>query len=147
MEPQFQIYCDKLTCSMSMRSCEANRALAHEAILLMTEAGFDTWGIWREEKTLLQLPTQQINRFLVCGPCPRSSIDPAVVRKLFREGVQNVVHRIDVFNEYGFDKEVSQIRRREWKKKWREDNQDYIKADREERRRNKRIADLGGTNG
>jgi len=144
MQLQNRIYCDSLTCEMSEHACEANRALAHEAILLMTEAGFDVRGNWQKEKTLLQLPTQQINRFLVCGSCSVSSIDPKLVSELFRDGMEKMVHQIDVYQEYGFDPEVSRDRRLKWKKQWRKDNQEYIKADREERRRNKRLADIKG---
>lgn len=146
------IWCDSFTCSMNVRACEANRALAQEAVLLITEET-PAWPVnpkWRRgkkgpplpTKTIFQLSIDQINRFVVCGSCPRSGIPDGVVKSLFREGMEGVIHRVEIYREYGFDPEVSGRRTKERKEKWREENQEYIGVKREAYRRDNRIKAL-----
>jgi len=92
--------------------------------------------------SLLQLSTEQINRFVVCGNCSRSGIDPEVVRLLFQEGLADTIHRVEIYRQYGYDPEVSGIRTKERKAKWRKENQEYIAVKREAYRRDDRIEAL-----
>ena len=59
-----------------------------------------------------------------------------------------MVHKVDIYREYGFDPEVSEINRKARKERWREDNEEYLKVKREAKRRDERITALkkiGGT--
>lgn len=132
---------------MNIRSCEINRAMSQEALILLT-VEHERWpknkrfrgpdrlrtGRTSPCNTIFQLRTEQINRLIVCGHCSKSGIDPELVEYLFYKGISKLIHRIDVYNEYGYDPEVSRIRTRARKKKWRDENQDYIVQKREEYR-------------
>ncbi len=110
----------------------------------------ETWEFWvpkkkgelivsRRQQTVSQLPTQQINRMVVCGKCPESGINPSVVSRLLREGIDGMLHQVEVYREYGVVPEVSRKRRLERGRRWREANQEKIQEDREARERDRRI--------
>ena len=117
----------------------------------MIEGGFEKWPRRKEDReggkkmgiqmprTLLQLSTQQINRFIVCGNCSRSGIDPEFIADKFAEAMADLVRRILIYNEYGHDPEVSRIRGRERKKQYRADNAETIRIEREEREIERRL--------
>jgi hypothetical protein len=103
----------------------------------------------RTKRTIYQLPNQQVNRILVCGKCAASGISPALVTRLLREGLDEMLHKIEVYQEYGYNPEVSRGKRLERGIKWREDNEEYVVEARAEKERNRRLnvlrGEMGGT--
>lgn len=93
----------------------------------------------RPQRTLHQLPNQQINRMVVCGKCAASGISPAVVSRLLRDGLNQMMHKIEVYREYGFVPEVSREKRLERGRRWRDVNQDEIREKRDAKERERRI--------
>jgi len=136
------MFCDRFTCSMSVRACEANQQLAINAIN----------AINLKEKTWFNLTDQAISRILVCGDCPTSAINPSTVKCVFRDAVSDLADRITRFDEWGNDPEVSAAKKIERGRNYREKNRETIRAKGTARSVDARIQQLreklkGGTNG
>jgi hypothetical protein len=113
---------------------------------MLTEETWEFWVPGGEGKTVLknrqsvyQLPTQQVNRMVVCGKCPVSGIDPELVSQLLRDGIDHVLHQVEVYREYGYVPEVSREKKLERGRRWREANEDKVREDREAKERDRRI--------
>ena len=123
--------------------------MVHYAILRLDGEWTEQWvghsglkRVTRPRTTFHQLTDQEINRLLVCGPCPSSGIDPSLITRLFREGIEALIHKVDVFNEFGFDPEVSHKRKLARQTRWRETNRDNIRDKRTNDRLEERIRQL-----
>jgi len=113
---------------MSVRACEANQKLAKMAV----------GEILSEEQTLFQLTDQAVNRMVVCGKCPHSSVDPEKAKEAFRKSVTVLADRITHYNEWGFDPEITAARKKDHPKVKGEQAKDRDK----DRRTDQRIKQL-----
>lgn len=126
------IHCSPYSCSMMASACRTNRATAEATLTSIIRGG----------ETIFTSPEYAVNRMLVCGSCPKSSIDSSLVKSVFRDGMERLVHRISAYNEWGPDPDRSRIKTFLRGKKWREENQDRIKEAGIRRRTNKRLEEL-----
>lgn len=97
------MYCDSFTCSMKVRACRANQVLAKTAID----------EILSQDQTVFQLTDQAVNRMVVCGKCDQSNIDPGRAKEAFRRSITVLADKITTYNEWGFDPEVTEAKRKE----------------------------------
>ena len=87
------IFCSSLTCTMSIRACEANQQIAAKSIRLILQAN----------QSVFQLTDQQINRLLVCGcgNCSTSKVDKAEAKEAFRKAISTLADKITRYDEWG----------------------------------------------
>jgi hypothetical protein len=117
---------------MSIRTCEASQRLAKEAIQSILEDG----------QSLFLLDDISINRMIVCGKCPRSGIDPKRAKMAFRSSISILAEKIDHYNEWGFNPEVTQKHRLNRERKYREGKKEEIKERTYDRKTSRRIEQL-----
>jgi len=126
------MYCDSFACHMTVRACEANQKIAVETYHKLLE----------DDQSIFELEDVEVNRMLVCGDCPCSAIDSNEVKKIFRSSLTTLLTKIENFEEYGFDPELSRQRRTEAGKVYRVRNRDRISAYSHNRRVDMRIEKL-----
>jgi hypothetical protein len=103
------MYCDSFACSMPIRTCKASQRLANEAIRLILE----------DEQSIFLLDDISINRMIVCGKCPHSNVDPKRAKKAFRVSVSTLAEKINRYDEWGFNPEMTQEHRLETGRNYR----------------------------
>ena len=142
---------------MGQRSCEENKALAHLALIKIDGPWVEQRLVGRNEDgspfgyevtkkrhTFHQLSPMEKNRFMVCSVCPRSGIDPAIVKQIFRAGIDALAEKVTRYNEWGIDLEVSKKNRLASQAKFRDVHKDDLAEKRELRKLERKIKQLKG---
>jgi len=123
------IECSPMSARLTPGACQINCRIAEETRQAL-ESG---------EETLFTLPDYRVNRMLVCSSCPRSTMRDASTSAIFRQGMAQLIDKIDSYNEWGPDPELSRLHSQERERKWREDNAELIRQRGQQRRLNDRI--------
>ena len=93
--------------------------------------------------TAFEVTEQQANRLIVCGPCPESDIEGS--KASLRAAMMDLINKIEIYEEHGFDPDLSRIKRSKRSKAYRERHKDEILVRRREERMIQRHKQLGGT--
>ena len=96
------MYCRPFSCTMEVRICKANQALANEAIV----------DILVRKKTTFELPDHAVNRMLVCSKCEDSTVDPKKAKEAFREGLSELADRITKYDDWSRSPEFEALSER-----------------------------------
>lgn len=125
------MYCSSFTCSMSVSTCKASQQLASNAIQSIEEG-----------ESIFLLDEISISRLLVCGKCPHSNIDSQRAKEAFKSAFSALADKIDKYDEWGNNPDVTQHNKEERDKDYRQRNREEIKARTQERVRKQRIKQL-----
>ena len=126
------MYCDSFACSMPIRTCKASQRLANEAIRLILE----------DEQSIFLLDDISISRMIVCGKCSRSNVDPKRAKKAFRVSVSTLAEKINRYDEWGFNPEMTQEHRLETGRNYRKKKEREITERSQGQRIDRRIEQL-----
>lgn len=117
---------------MPIRTCKASQRLANEAIRLILE----------DEQSIFLLDDISINRMIVCGKCPHSNVDPKRAKKAFRVSVSTLAEKINRYDEWGFNPEMTQEHRLETGRNYRKKKEGEITERSQKQRIDRRIEQL-----
>lgn len=117
---------------MPVRTCKASQQLANEAIQLILE----------DDQSIFLLDDMSISRMIVCGKCPISNVDYQQSKKAFRSSISVLANKIDHYNEWGYNPELTQERRVEASKNYRKEHKEEIKTKMQNQRMDQRIKQL-----
>ena len=79
---------------------------------------------------------------IVCGKCPHSNVDSQKAKKAFRSSISTLAEKIDRYDEWGLNPEVTQEHRLKTKRIYRKREEEKIKGQVHDRKTNKRIEQL-----
>jgi len=126
------INCSPYTARISKRACITNLHIAVDTAISLLQG-----------ESIFQAPDSRVNRMVICGSCQCASPEIwALTKFAFQKSGNILVNRIDNYNEWGPDPEVSRIKKSKRDIKWRGVNADRLAAMRAERWRNAKIEKL-----
>ena len=101
--------CEPFNCLLTSRACAINRAMAIRAFNQLSD-----------NISLFTISEYDIDRLVYCCQCPKFPHNSEDVDILLRKGLNELIHVINAWDEFGFDEELSRIRTRDRKRRYRE---------------------------
>jgi len=87
---------------------------------------------------------------IVCGKCPHSNVDPQKAKRAFRSSISVLAEKINSYNEWGYNPDMTQKHRLEAGRNYREKKKEQIKKRTQKNQLDQRIQQLkekiGGEN-
>ncbi len=98
--------------------------------------------ILEDEQSIFLLDDISINRMIVCGKCPHSTVDPKRAKEAFRSSISTLAEKIDHYDEWGFNPEITQEHKLERGRNYRKRKVEEIREQSQGQKTNKRIEQL-----